>query len=330
VSEATRDDRVVLRRAPSSRDALALMAAEVREGLSARPLPFLPSKYFYDDRGSALFDEITRLPEYYPTRTEEGILEAVADQVARVTRPREVVELGSGTGRKIRRLLAATARATVRCVLFDVNETFLTDSCRRLARDFPGLEVNGIVGDFTHDLDCLGPGGGRLVVFFAGTIGNLHPDEAVPAFLVRLARQLAPGDAFLVGVDLVKDEARLHAAYNDAAGVTARFNLNILRVVNDRLGADFDLTAFEHVAFYDRARAWIEMRVRARRATRVRIPRADVDLALGEGDEIRTEISAKYTRGTLEARLPGSGLRLEQWLTDADELFALALLRRIA
>lgn len=319
---------VRIRRAREQDEGTALMAAEVRESLTATP-PWLPCKYFYDDRGSALFEEITGLPEYYQTRTEERILEAIADEVVRRARPRELVELGSGTGRKIRLLLDAMRRAgsCERCLLLDINETFLAESCRRLAADYPGLAVLGIVGDFTRDLQALGPGGGRLAVFFAGTIGNLHPDE-VPPFLARLARRLEPGDSFLLGVDLVKDESRLHAAYNDAAGVTARFNLNILQVVNDRLGADFDLAGFEHVAFYDRENAWIEMRLRARRDCRVRVPAAGLDLRFRRGDEVRTEISCKYTRASLEALLPGTGLHVEGWFTDPEELFAMVLLGR--
>jgi L-histidine N-alpha-methyltransferase len=308
------------------------MAAEVRAGLSAQPLPWLPSKYFYDDRGSALFEQITRLPEYYQTRTELGILERVAGEVVAATRPIELCELGSGVGRKVRLLLDAGSHLGTleRCVLLDINATVLAESVRSLGRDYPGLLVRGVVGDFQSGLDGLGPGGGRLALFLAGTIGNLHPDREVPGFLHAVARQLAPGDALLVGLDLVKDEERLHAAYNDSAGVTAEFNRNILRVVNAALGADFDPGAYDHVAFYDRDRARIEMRLRARRDQRVRVPGAHLELTLRRGDEIRTELSCKYTRKTFEARLARTGLRLESWLTDAEPSFALALLRRTA
>lgn len=308
------------------------MAAEVRAGLSARPLPWLPCKYFYDDRGSALFEEITRLPEYYQSRTEEGILERVAGQVVEATRPVELCELGSGVGRKVRLLLdAGCALGTLaRCVLLDINATVLAESVRSLEGDYPRLRVRGIAGDFQDDLEALGPGGGRLALFLAGTIGNLHPDHEVPGFLRALACQLSPGDAFLVGLDLVKDETRLHAAYNDSAGVTAEFNRNILRVVNAALGADFEPEAYDHVAFYDHDHAWIEMRLRARHDQRVRVPGADLELRLRRGQEIRTELSCKYTRTTFEARLARTGLRLESWLSDAESLFALALLRRTA
>jgi L-histidine N-alpha-methyltransferase len=305
------------------------MAEEVRAGLLARPLPSLPSKYFYDDRGSALFDEITRLPEYYQTRTEEAILEGIADEVVALTRPCELVELGSGVGKKVRLLLDAMGSRGLlrRCVLLDINEGFLVESARSLDHDYPSLEVRGLVGDFLEDLTALGPGGSRLALFLAGTIGNLHPDD-VPSLLRAMAGQLAPGDAFLVGLDLVKDEARLHAAYNDAAGVTAEFNRNILRAVNDGLGADFDPEGFRHVAFYDRENAWIEMRLRATRPMRVRLPALDMEIAFRPGDEIRTELSCKYTRESFSRLLVGTGLRLERFYTDADGLFASALLRR--
>ena len=321
---------VRVERAREADGTLARMAADVRAGLLARPLPSLPCKYFYDDRGSALFDEITRLPEYYQTRTEDAILEAIADEVIERTRPTELCELGSGIGRKVRRLLEAMrARQLLeRCVLLDISEGFLTASVERLAADYPGLAVRGVVGDFHEDLVALGPGGGRLALFFAGTIGNLHPTD-VPGFLRALAAQLAPGDALLVGLDLVKNAARLHAAYNDAAGVTAAFNRNVLHVVNRALGADFQPEAFEHVAFYDPANAWIEMRLRASRDMRVCVPGARLDLTYRAGDEIRTELSCKYTRQSFASRVAGTGLRLDRWFTDPEQLFASALLVRV-
>ena len=304
------------------------MAAEVREGLSRRPLPELPCKYFYDERGSELFERITGLPEYYPTRTETAILEAHAAEVVDVVAPRELAELGSGAGHKIRLFLDAmrSRRSLESVVLLEISEGYLSDSVDRLQADYPEARVAGIVGDFLHDLPALGPGGGRLLLFLAGTLGNLHPDD-VPAFFRASAAVLAPGDGFLVGVDLVKDPARLHAAYNDSAGVTAEFNLNILRVLNDRLGADLDPAAFEHVAFYDAERQWIEMRLRARRPVVARVPAAGVEIALAAGEEIRTELSCKYTRDSLSSRLAGTGLLLERWTTDPEGLFASALLR---
>lgn len=305
------------------------MAGEIRASLASRPRS-IPCKYFYDDRGSALFEEITRLPEYYQTRTEEKILEGIAATVIERTRPRELMELGSGVGRKIRLLLdAATRKRNVRCVLVDINESYLRESVRRLQAEYPAAEVQGMLGDFTRDLPMVGAVPGRLALFFAGTIGNLHPTEVGP-FLRSVASTLEPGGGFLLGVDLVKDVARLEAAYNDAAGVTAAFNRNVLQVLNDQLGADFDLDAFRHVAFYDRENAWIEMRLRAERRCDVHIRGARLSLRLERGEEIHTELSCKYTRASLTSRLLGTGLRVADWFTDAEELFALALLERIA
>ena len=317
-----------VRRARVELDDPAAMAEEVRRGLLA-PLPTLPCKYFYDDRGSRLFEEITRLPEYYLTRTEDGLLEAIADEVIGVARPRELVELGSGAGRKIRVLLDAMGRAGLleRCLLLDINETFLNLAVDTLAATYPALQVRGIRGDFIDDLSALGPGGGRMALFLASTIGNLHPAE-VPPFFRRVAAALAPGDSMLLGVDLVKDKARLEAAYDDAAGVTAQFNRNILRVVNERLGGTFDPEGFDHVAFYDESNAWIEMRLRARRPMTVRVAACGLTVRFERGEDIRTELSCKYTRESLEARLRRTGLRLRRWFTDTEELFGLALLER--
>jgi len=316
--------------APRASDALTRMAADVRAGLLARPRT-LPAKYFYDDRGSELFEAITRLPEYYQTRTEEALLAGVADQLIARTRPRELVELGSGAGRKIGFLLEAMARAGYarRVTLFDINPALVRHAAARLRAADSAVAVRGTVGDFTDDLRALGPGAGRLAILFGGTIGNFHPDH-VPAFLQRLAAQLASGDHFLVGVDLVKDRARLEAAYNDSAGVTAEFNRNVLRHINRALGGDFDVGAFEHVAFWHARRRWIEMRLRATRAMRVHVAAAHLDVRLAPGDEIRTEISCKYTRRSFAPRVRGTGFLLDRWLTDPDDLFALALLRRTA
>lgn len=314
---------------PRPGDAPSAAADEIRAGLLQDP-PEIPSKYFYDDVGSRLFDEITRLPEYYQTRTEEGILRTAADRVVARFRPTELVEVGSGAGRKTRILLDAMAHSgrLRRCVLFDIHERSLRDSLRSLTAAYPGLEGRGVAGDFATDLGAIGRSRQRrLAIFLGGTIGNLLPSR-VPAFLAGLARVLSRGDGFLLGVDLVKDPARLHAAYNDAAGVTARFNRNILSVVNAALDGDFDPEAFEHVAFYDSGHAWIEMRLRALRPTRVRIRAAGVDRTFETGDEIRTEISCKYTRTSLAGLLPGTGLELVDWLTDDDELFAVAVLQR--
>ena len=326
VPEVRRGDPV--RRTRAADQALATMIAEVRAGL-ARRLPELPCKYLYDERGSALFDEITRQPEYYQSRTESAILSEHAEAVVEAVAPYELAELGSGAGRKVRHFLdAMRSRGWLESVvLLEINETYLRESVERLQGDYPEARVCGITGDFVSDLASLGPGGGRLLLFLAGTVGNLHPAD-LPWFFGAAAAVLEAGDGFLVGVDLVKDEARLHAAYNDSAGVTAEFNRNILRVLNDRLGADFDPWDFDHVAFYDGGRQWIEMRLRARRKVRARIPAAGLTLDLQAGGEIRTELSCKYTRESFTGRLAGCGLVLERWITDPQHLFASALLRR--
>jgi L-histidine N-alpha-methyltransferase len=318
-----------VRRTRRADQALDTMIAEVREGLSRRPLPELPCKYFYDDRGCALFEEITQLPEYYPARTETGILAEHAEAIVEAVAPVEVVELGPGACRKIRFFLDAVRhRGWLESIqLLEISEEALAGSVARLQHDYPEARVGGVVGDFATDLGALGRGGGRLMLFLAGTIGNLHPRQ-LPAFFREAAAVLEPDDGFLVGVDLVKDEGRLHAAYNDSAGVTAEFNRNILRVLNARLGADFDPWDFDHRAFYDAKHQWIEMRLRARRAVEARIPAAGLTLALRAGEEIRTELSCKYTRETFASLLQGSGLEIERWITDPQCLFASVLLRR--
>lgn len=304
------------------------LATAVREGLTGH-LPTLPTHCLYDDRGSALFEAITQLPEYYQTRTEEALLERRATQIIELCRPRELVELGSGVGRKIRLLLdAMRARDELQqCILFDINPSYLEHSVLRLADEYPEARITGVHGDFHHDLDALGDGRGRLMMLLAGTMGNIVPDH-LPAFLRQVATCLGTGDSFLVGVDRVKDAAVLNAAYNDSAGVTADFNRNILNVVNRELGADFDPDAWEHVAFYDESHEWVEMRLRALCDQVVVIAGSDLEWMVERGLEIRTEISAKYTRESLSRRLTGTGLEMSEWFEDDDRLFALALLKR--
>ncbi len=318
---------VQITRPPRLPHGLDAERARLWAGLSA-PLPRIDSQHFYDDLGSRLYEEITRLPEYYQTRTEEALLATVADEIISLTRPHELVELGSGAGRKIRLLLDAGRRhGTLHgCVLLDINETFLEASASRLAAAYPGLGVRGVVGDFMRDLYAIAPGSGRLFLFFAGTIGNLHPRD-LPGFLADVRSVMGGNDGFLIGLDLVKDTARLEDAYNDSAGVTAEFNRNILRVVNRKFGTDFEVDAFEHVAFYDPEREWIEMRLRAVRATSVSMEIAPAPLRFEPGDEIRTEISCKFTRGSFASALEGTDLELSEWWTDPEELFVLALVR---
>lgn len=300
--------------------------AEVTRNLLRR-LPRIDCRYFYDDLGSELFEEITRLPEYYQTRTEEAILAEHCDEIVELTGARELVELGSGAGRKVRLLLDAMRRRhhLDRCVMLDINESFLRSSVDALADRYPGAEVSGVIGDFVNDLDSVGPGSDRLFIFLAGTIGNLDPRQ-LASFLRALRTTLGPSDAFLVGLDLVKSVPRLEAAYNDSAGVTAEFNRNALRVLNARFDTRFELDAFEHVAFYDREHEWIEMRLRATRATVASLDRQR-EIRFEPGDEIRTEISRKFSRESFVDALDGTGLELAAWFTDAESLFASALVR---
>jgi L-histidine N-alpha-methyltransferase len=304
------------------------LAEEVREGLG-RELKELPPKYFYDERGSRLFDAITAQPEYYPTRCEREILNRRAPEIVAETGAGELVELGSGTASKTRALLYAMAGAGTlrRYVPFDVDPSVVEACAHELTGLYPGLAVHGVVGDFGRDLDRIPAGEGRLLAFLGGTIGNLHPPERAQ-FLARVAGMMAAGDRLLIGTDLVKDRALLEAAYNDSAGVTAEFNRNVLRVLNESLGADFDPAAFEHVAFFDEANSWIEMRLRAKGAQTVRIEGAELEVTFADGEELRTEISAKFTRDAVDRELRTAGMRLDAFHTDEGGLFGLAVASR--
>jgi L-histidine N-alpha-methyltransferase len=299
------------------------MAEEVREGL-ARELKELPPKYFYDARGSALFDQITELPEYYPSRCEREILNRRAPEI--VSGASELVELGSGTASKTRALLYAMAGAGSlrRYVPFDVDGTMVEACEDELTTAYPGLEVHGVVGDFGRDLRRIPDGERRLFAFLGGTIGNLYPSERV-AFLAGIRELMEPGDRLAVGTDLVKDRSILEAAYNDSQGLTAEFNRNVLRVLNDGLDANFKPEAFEHVAFFDEANSWIEMRLRANGAQNVHIAGADLEVTFADGEEVRTEVSAKFTRAAVEDEMGAAGLRLDRFFTDEGGLFGLAL-----
>jgi L-histidine N-alpha-methyltransferase len=303
---------------------------DVRRGLTARPKD-IPPKWFYDERGSELFDEITRLVEYYPTRRERRILLDRAPEIARITQAETLVELGSGTSEKTRILLDALhAAATLRrFVPFDVSKQTLYDAAAAVESEYPGIEVEPVVGDFTLDLDDVPRDGRRLVAFLGGTIGNLLPD-ARAAFLRDIESLLAPGDHFLLGTDLVKDVARLEAAYDDARGVTAEFNKNVLHVINRELDADFDIGAFEHIARFDSDEEWIEMRLRSTCDQTVHVGTLDLDVPFEAGEEIRTEVSAKFTRERVRNELRTAGLDLAEWWTDPDGDFALSLVRLAA
>jgi L-histidine N-alpha-methyltransferase len=306
-------------------DLRAGLQRDVASGLTSAPKE-LPPKYFYDARGSELFDQITRLPEYYPTRCERSILQARAGEIARLSGADTLVELGSGTSEKTHLLLEGLAGAgrLRRIVAFDVSEPTLRQAAATLAREYPQADVTAVVGDFERHLGTIPGGGRRLVAFLGGTIGNLAPKPRAQ-FLAEVAALMAPGDAFLLGTDLVKDVRRLEAAYDDAAGVTAEFNRNVLHVVNRELGADFDPERFAHVARFDPDEEWIEMWLRATVAHTVTI--ADLDLAVdyAAGEAMRTEISAKFRREGVEAELGDADLAMARWWTDAGGDFAVSL-----
>jgi L-histidine Nalpha-methyltransferase len=309
-------------------DLAAELRADARIGLGGSPKT-LPPRWFYDDEGSRLFDEITRLPEYYPTRRERAILGRRAGEIAARASADTLIELGSGTSEKTRLLLDAMAArgALRRFVPFDVCEPALREAGAAIAGEYPGLEVHAIAGDFERHLGHLPRDGRRLVAFLGGTIGNLLPGPR-RAFLREIAAGLAPGDAFLVGTDLVKDPSRLVAAYDDAAGVTAAFNRNVLRVLNRELDADFAPERFDHVARWDPAEEWIEMRLRARGEEVVRVGALDLEVRFAAGEELRTETSAKFRRASFEAEVRAAGLAPAGWWTDPDRDFALSLWTR--
>jgi dimethylhistidine N-methyltransferase len=302
---------------------------DAQRGLTVAPKD-LPPKWFYDEHGSDLFDEITRLPEYYPTRTERSILLAHADDIVATSGADTVVELGSGTSEKTRILLDAFHRAgrLTTFVPFDVSEATLRDAANAIATEYPGTAVHAVAGDFERHLHLLPVAGTRLVAFLGGTIGNFAPEPRA-AFLAALTSTLVPGESLLLGTDLVKDPERLVRAYDDAAGVTAEFNKNVLAVLNRELGASFDPDDFDHVAHWDADEEWIEMRLRARRDLAVPVPAIELTASFTAGEEMRTEISAKFRRAKVERELAAVGLELVEWWTDPAGDFALSLSRRV-
>lgn len=288
----------------------------------------LPPKWFYDDLGSELFDEITRLDEYYPTEAERSILRDHAADVAVISGADTLVELGSGTADKTRVLLDAmtTTGQLRRFVPFDVSEGILRSSSRQLLEEYPGLEIHGVVGDFEQHLDRIPGGGRRVTALLGGTVGNFGPLER-KGLLTDIARGMVSGDMLLLGTDLVKDEGRLVAAYDDARGITAEFNKNVLRVLNRRLGGNFDLDAFEHVARFDHDDEWMDLRLRSLADQDVHLRELDLDLHFAAGEEMRTEISAKFRRNGVEEELAAVGLDLVEWWTDERGDYALSLSR---
>jgi L-histidine Nalpha-methyltransferase len=304
------------------------LAEDVLDGLT-RPFKELPPKHFYDSRGAELFDRICELPEYYQTRTERLILQNCAEELALATGAAELVELGSGTAAKTRVLLDALhgLGTLERYVPVDVTEQMVRDCALALTSEYAGLQVHGVIGDFERHLDRLpDPVGPRLVAFLGGTIGNFPPGSR-RRLLREIGSLLHEGDHLLLGVDLVKDSEVLCAAYDDAAGITAEFNRNVLRVLNRELAADFDPEDFEHVALFDDEHEWIEMRLRALREHTTHVADLGLSVHFKEGEEIRTEISAKFTRDRIADDLAAAGLQLVDWLTDPEELFALTLSR---
>jgi L-histidine Nalpha-methyltransferase len=322
-SSSTRYGQAAARVEPQRAD--PSMLAEVADGL-ALPQKELPPKFFYDQRGSELFETITRLPEYYQTRTERALLEAWMPELIARLGTRTLVELGAGNAEKSRIILdAMRAAGTAELyVPIDVSATFLSQTAVRLRREYPRLLVEPVVGDISDELHLprRAPAP-TLIAFIGGTIGNFYPTAAI-RLLARVRAAMAPGDRFLMGVDLRKDVARIEAAYNDAQGVTAEFNRNMLRVLNHELAADFDPAAFEHRAFYNRTAHWIEMHLVARRPQQVTIPGIGV-VQFAQGEALRTEISAKHDEGSVGDLFRAAGLRLETWRNDAERLFALVV-----
>ncbi|HEY3503167.1 MAG TPA: L-histidine N(alpha)-methyltransferase [Actinocatenispora sp.] len=310
-------------------DLTRALRADVVAGLTARPKWLRPT-WFYDARGSMLFDEITRLPEYYPTRTERAILTEHAATIATTTDVETMVELGSGASDKTRLLIEAGLDhgTLAHFVPLDVSESALRAAATTLAARYPKLALRGVVGDFTRHLDALPDGDRRMVVFLGGTIGNLLPPERA-RFLAALRAVLHPGEWLLLGTDLVKDPATLLAAYDDAAGVTAEFDRNVLRVLNRELAADFPVDDFTHVARWDPDREWIEMRLRADRALRTRLAALDLTVEFDAGEELCTEVSAKFRPAGVAAELTAAGFAVADMWTDPATAFAVTLARAV-
>ena len=304
------------------------MAADVRAGLT-KPFKELSPRYFYDERGSDLFEQITELPEYYPTRCERAILEREASAICRAANdPASLIELGSGSAAKTRVFLDAMQEA---CCLktyapVDISEEITRQTAERIADEYDDVAVRGHVCDYELDLERVPVGGPRVIAFLGGTIGNFPPAQRA-SFLRRIANLLDPEDRFLLGTDLVKDPETLEAAYDDSQGVTAAFNKNVLEVLNRRLNANFDLDAFEHVARWDADNLWMDIRLRSLQHQVVDIAALDLQVAFGAGEEMRTEISTKFAREGLEGIYAEAGLELTDWWTDPDGLYALSLAR---
>jgi L-histidine N-alpha-methyltransferase len=308
---------------------LAGLVEDVREGLSS-PFKEIPPKYFYDERGSELFERITELPEYYPTRTERAILHERAAQIVAAANPTTLIELGSGAASKTREILDAIA-ATGRLETYvpvDISEEITRRVAEELVEEYEGLHVHGVICDYETHLERVPREEGALIAFLGGTIGNFRPGPR-RSFLARIATLMYPGDRFLLGTDLVKDVDVLEAAYNDSAGITAEFNKNVLHVLNRELDADFVPDNFEHVAFFDTDNEWIDIRLRSLTEQFIDLRALDMRTHFARNEEMRTEISTKFTRERLEASYADAGLELDEWWTDPDELYALSLAKPV-
>ena len=303
----------------------AALRRDVRDGLTQHPKT-LPPKWFYDAAGSDLFDQITRLPEYYPTRAEAQILAARAGEIATASGADTLVELGSGTSEKTRALLNALREqgSLRRFIPFDVDPSVLQLAGQAIQQEYPGVEINAVCGDFEEHLGKIPAVGRRLVAFLGSTLGNLTPGPRAE-FLASVSEMMQPGDTLLLGTDLVKDVDRLVRAYDDSAGVTAQFNRNVLTVVNRELGADFDVPAYQHVARWNADEERIEMWLRSTRPQRVHITALDLDVDFADGEEMLTEVSCKFRRSGVDAELAAAGLERTHWWTDDAGDFGLSL-----
>ena len=306
------------------------MAADVRAGLTS-PFKELSPRYFYDERGSELFEQITELEEYYPTRCEREILQSRSAEICEAAnRPASLIELGSGSARKTRVLLDAMRKAgclETYCPV-DISEEITQDTAERIAAEYERINVRGLVCDFEFDLERIPVGGPRVIALLGGTIGNFSPHQRA-SFLRRIANLLGPEDRFLLGTDLVKDPATLEAAYNDSRGITAEFNKNVLAVLNRELGADFEVDSFEHVARWDPENLWVDIRLRSQANQVVNVAALDMLVPFAAGEEMRTEISTKFLRPGLEGIYAEAGLELSDWWTDSEGLYALSLARAV-
>ena len=322
----TRDRVVVDVRLPPG-GPLSGMAADVRAGLTC-PFKELSPRYFYDERGSELFERITELPEYYPTRCERAILEQRSPEIVAEAGPCALIELGSGSAAKTRVLLDAMSDA---CCLdtycpVDISEEITRDTANRIADEYDEVDVRGLVCDFELDLERMPIGGPRMIALLGGTIGNFAPQQRA-GFLRRICNLLGPEDSFLLGTDLVKDRKTLEAAYDDSQGVTAEFNKNVLEVINRELEANFDLGLFEHHAYWDPENLWVDIRLRSMARQVVTVSALGLTVSFDAGEEMRTEISTKFARQGLEGIYAEAGLELAGWWTDPEGLYALSLAR---